>query len=93
MRAAVAICVACVMVVAVASMLTCSYFVIRASFNRRRPSQRWFVHTNPLNAVLFKDELTPEGLKYRAKAFRVGLVAWIAIVVLATASTFLASYN
>ncbi len=43
MRAAVAICAACVMVVAVASMLTCSYFVIRASFNRRRPSQRWFV--------------------------------------------------
>jgi len=81
------------MVVAAASMLACSYFAIRAIFNRRRPSQRWFVHANPVNAVLFKDELTPEGLKYRAKAFRAGLVAWIAMAILATASTFLAPYN
>jgi hypothetical protein len=81
------------MVVAVASMLICSYFSVRASFNRRRPSRRWYVHANPLNAVLFKDELTSEGLKYRARAFRVGLLAWIAIAVLATASAFIAPYN
>jgi hypothetical protein len=60
------------MVVAVASMLISSYFIIRASFNRCRPSQRWFVHTNPLNAVLFKDELTPEGLKYMRMFFVLG---------------------
>ena len=93
MRDAVAICAACVMMVAVVSMLTCSYFVICASFNRRRPSQRWFVHANPLNAVFFVDELTPKGLEYRVKAFRVGVVGCIAIAVQAIASTFLAPFN
>jgi hypothetical protein len=56
-----------VMLTFVTSLLTGLYFSIRASLNRRRPSQRWFVHTNPLNALLFEDELLPEGLKYRAQ--------------------------
>lgn len=92
-RAAVAICAACVNLVAVASMLACSYFVIRASFNRRRPSRRWFVHVNPLNAVLFEDELMPEGLKFRGRAFRFGMVALVAFALLTTASVFLAPFN
>jgi hypothetical protein len=65
----------------VTSLLTGFYFSVRASLNRRRPSQRWYVHTNPLNAVLFDDELLPEGLKYRAKAFRALLMTLISIVV------------
>jgi hypothetical protein len=65
----------------VTSLVVGSYFWIRASLNRRRPSQRWFVHTNPLNAVLFEDELTPQGLRYRTKAFRALLIALISIVI------------
>jgi hypothetical protein len=89
MRAALAICIGCVMLVAIAAMIVGSYFWIRASLNRRRPSQRWYVHTNPLNAVLFKDELTPQGLEYRAKAFRAQLIALISLGVLAVASAIL----
>ena len=89
MRAALAICVGCVMLVAIAAMIVGSYFWIRASINRRRPSQRWYVHTNPLNAVLFKDELTPQGLEYRAKAFRAQRIALISLGVLAVASVIL----
>ena len=63
------------------SLLTGSYFSVRASLNRRRPSRRSFVQANPLNALLFADELLPEGLKYRAKAFRAFLVTFISIVV------------
>lgn len=70
-----------VMLTFVTSLLTGFYFSIRASLNRRRASQRWFVHTNPLNALLFDDELLPEGLKYRAKALRALLVTFISIVV------------
>jgi hypothetical protein len=70
-----------VMLTFVTSLLTGFYFSVRASLNRRRPSQRWYVHTNPLNAVLFEDELLPEGLKYRAKAFRALLMTLISIVV------------
>jgi hypothetical protein len=65
MREALAIFMGCLIATFVISLLLGSYFWIRASFNRRRPSQRWFVHTNPLNAVLFEDELMPQGLKYR----------------------------
>jgi hypothetical protein len=71
-----------VMLTFVTSLLTSLYFSIRASLNRRRPSKRWFVHTNPLNAVLFEDELLPEGLKYRAKAFRAILVLLTSTVVI-----------
>jgi hypothetical protein len=66
-----------VMLTFVTSLLTGLYFSIRASLYRRRPSQRWFVETNPLNALLFEDELLTEGLKYRAKAFRAFLVAFV----------------
>jgi hypothetical protein len=89
MRAALAVCVGCVMLVAIAAMIVGSYFGIRACLNRRRPSQRWYVHTNPLNAVLFKDELTPQGLVYRAKAFRAQLIALISLGVMAVASAIL----
>lgn len=64
----------------VTSLLAGAYFSIRASLNRRRPSQRQLVHVNPLNALLFEDELLPEGLKYRAKAFRAFLVLLISSV-------------
>ena len=70
-----------VMLTLLTSLLMGFYFWVRASLSRRRPSRRWFVHTNPLNAVLFEDELLPEGLKYRAKAFRALLVTFISIVV------------
>ena len=73
------------MVVAIASMVVGSYFWIRASLNRRRPSRRWYVHTNPLNAVLFKDELTPQGLEFRAKAFRAQMITLISIATLMVA--------
>jgi hypothetical protein len=39
------------------------------------------VRTNPLNALLFEDELTPGALPYRTKAFRaflIAIVSWIA---------------
>ena len=65
----------------VASLSIGVYFSIRASLNRRRPSQRWFVHTNPINALFFDDELLPEGLKYRGKASRALLVAFISLAV------------
>lgn len=89
MRTAAVVCVACAMIVAIVFMIVGSYFWIRASLNRRHPSQRWYVHTNPLNAVLFKDELTPLGLEYRARAFRAQMITLIAIVVLMVASTIL----
>lgn len=89
MREALAICVGCVTLVAIASTIVGSYFWIRATLNRRRPSQRWYVHTNPLNAVLFKDELTPEGIEYRAKAFRAQMIALISIALLTVASAVL----
>jgi hypothetical protein len=72
----------------VISLVVGSYFSIRASLNRRRPSRRWYVHTNPLNAVLFEDELTPQGLAYRAKAGRALLIALISIAALSFAPTF-----
>jgi len=79
------------MAVSVASLIVGSYFTIRASFNRRPgPSRRWYVTGNPLNAVLFKDELTPEGQRYRTKAFRALAVAVISFAALEAASTFLA---
>ena len=89
MREALAVCVGGVMLVAIASMIAGSYFWIRACLNRRRPSQRWYVYANPLNAVLFKDELTPQGLEYRAKAFRAQMYALISIAVLAVASAMI----
>jgi hypothetical protein len=89
MRMALAICVGCAMVVAIASNFVGFYFWIRASLNRRRPSLRWYVHTYPLNAVLFKDELTPHGLEYRAKAFRAQMVTLISIALLTVASVIL----
>lgn len=64
----------------VTSLLVGAYFSIRASLNRRRPTRRKLVHVNPLNALLFEDELLPEGLKYRAKAFRAFLVLLISSV-------------
>ena len=70
-----------VMLTFVVSLLAGFYFWIRASLNRRRPPQRGLVHTNPLNALLFEDELLPEGLKYRAKAIRTRLIAFISLVV------------
>ncbi|WP_143062776.1 hypothetical protein [Bradyrhizobium sp. OK095] len=93
MTTVVAISAACLMVLAIVSMVVGSYFWIRASFNRRRPSRRWFVHTNPLNAVLFEDELLSEGLKYRGKAFRAIGVALISTAALFTASAFLAPFS
>jgi TRAP-type C4-dicarboxylate transport system permease small subunit len=89
MREALVVCVGCLMAVFVISLVVGSYFWIRASLNRRRPSQRWYVHTNPLNAVLFKDELTPHGLEYRGKAFRAQMIALISIAVLTVASAIL----
>ncbi len=76
----------CLMAVFVISLVTGFYFSIRASQNRRRPSKRWYVHTNPLNAVLFEDELMPEAMPYRAKAFRAFLIviaSWVAAVLVA----------
>jgi hypothetical protein len=90
MRLAVGISVGCVMLAAIASMIVGSYFWIRASFNRRPGrSQRWYVRVNPLNAVLFKDELTPQGLEYRAKAFRAQRIVFVSIAILVVASTIL----
>ena len=89
MRTGLAICVGCAMVVAIASMVVGSYFCIRASLNRRRPSRRRYVHANPLNAVLFKDELTPQGLEYRAKAFRAQMLTLISIAMLMVTSIIL----
>ncbi|WP_280708539.1 hypothetical protein [Bradyrhizobium sp. BR13661] len=69
------------MAVFVTSLVAGLYFSIRASNNRRRPSKRWYVRTNPLNALLFEDELTPGALPYRTKAFRaflIAIVSWIA---------------
>jgi uncharacterized membrane protein YbhN (UPF0104 family) len=81
MREAIAICAGALMIIFAVSLIIGSYFWIRASFNRRRPSLRWYVHTNPLNAVFFEDELTPEALPHRAKAFRaflIAIISWIA---------------
>src|SRR4051812_32772709 len=89
MRTGVAICVGCAMAVAIASIFVGSYFWIRASLNRRHPSRRWYVHANPLNAVLFKDELSPQGLEYRAKAFRAQRISLVSIAILAVASIIL----
>ncbi|MET4390956.1 putative membrane protein YedE/YeeE [Bradyrhizobium sp. F1.4.3] len=89
MRTGVVICVGCAMVVAFASMCVGSYFWIRASVNRRHPSRRWYVHTNPLNAVLFKDELTPQGLEYREKAFRAHKITLISIAIFTVGSIIL----
>jgi hypothetical protein len=83
MRGPLAVCVGCLMMVFVTSLIAGSYFWIRASLNRRPgPSQRWYVTGNPLNAVLFRDELTPRGLEYRTKAFRAQIIALISIVIL-----------
>lgn len=89
MRMVTAIFAGCVMVAAIASMLVSSYFSIRASLNRRRPSRRWYVRMNPFNAVLFEDELMPEGLKYRTKSFRAMRVALISLAALMAAVTIL----
>ncbi|HXH46852.1 MAG TPA: hypothetical protein VNK51_23815 [Bradyrhizobium sp.] len=70
-----------VMLAFVTSLLAGFYFSIRTGLNRRRPSKRGFVHTNPLNALFFEDELLPEGLRYRAKAFWAFLIAFISIFV------------
>lgn len=72
----------------VTSLLIGLCFSIRASLNRRRPSLRQFVHVNPLNAMFFDDELLPEGLRYRAKAFRAFLVAFISFAVGLLAANF-----
>lgn len=90
MRSAVFICAGCAIVVAIASMFVGSYFGIRASQNRRPDSRRWLVRANPLNAVLFKDELTPEGLKYRTKAFRMQRIAFISIALFVAGVAILA---
>jgi hypothetical protein len=83
MREAIVVCLTAVFVT---SLVVGSYFSIRASIKRRRPSKRWYVHTNPLNALFFEDELTSEALPYRAKAFRaflVAIVSWIAAALVA----------
>ena len=70
-----------VMLAFVTSWLAGFYFSIRTGLNRRRPSKRGLVHTNPFNALFFEDELLPEGLRYRAKAFWAFLIAFISIFV------------
>jgi len=77
MRAAVAMCVSLRQVVAVApcSPAPTSLFapaLIVAAL------AAWFCPPEPRNAVLFKEELRLKDWKSRAKAFSVGLVAWIA---------------
>ena len=81
MRMALVIFEGCIVVIFATSLVVGSYYSIRASLNRRRPSKRWYVDTNPLNAVLFEDELTPQGLRYRTNAFRALAVAVISLAV------------
>lgn len=90
MRMALSICACFAAAVAFASMIVGYYFWIRATFNRRpEPSRRWYVTANHMNAALFEDELTPQGLKYRTKAFRAGRIALISFVVVLALSLFI----
>jgi hypothetical protein len=83
MRTAVAIGAGCCMAVFIISLVVGCYFWIRASLNRRPgPSRRWYVTGNSLNSVLFEDELTPQGLAYRVKAFRALLIALVSFIIL-----------
>ena len=51
-------------------MIVGSYYVIQASFNRAPSApHRWMVKYFWLNAVLFPDQLSTAGLKYRSRYF------------------------
>jgi hypothetical protein len=90
MRMTLAILLGCAMLTAIASMIVGSYFGIRAGLNRRPGrSQRWYVTAGLLRPLFFKDELTPQGLQYRAKAFRAHLITLISIAVIVTRPPFL----
>jgi len=89
MRPVLAACLDGVMLVAMASVFAIVYFSIRASFHRRPgPSPRTFIMMNPLNAVFFEDELTPEGQKYRTGVFRVLPVALISSAIVVASAFF-----
>ena len=72
-----------------------AYHAIRALFCRRTDAPfRWIVAINPLNAVLFADQLNEVGLHHRSKAFKyyTRAIACFAIVVLVASVVLIANH-
>jgi hypothetical protein len=66
-------------------MATSSYLSVRASLNRKPDAPyRWLVARNRLNAVLFVDQLSENGLQYRRQSFKMirGCIACLAVMII-----------
>jgi hypothetical protein len=73
-------CVVIAMIATIICLVAGSYYLVQANLNRApSPPYRWLVKCFGLNVVLFPDQLSPAGLRYRSKYF-VWLIATLGMI-------------
>jgi hypothetical protein len=81
--------------IAMIAVITCSiagsYYLIRASLNRAPDAPyRWLVKANGFNAVLFPDQLSDLGKRYRARYLTFLIATICAVTAMVTFAAALA---
>jgi hypothetical protein len=88
-RNLLAICTFAACLAVFASAVVGTYFHFRAIANIAAGGpRRWIVKVNRLNAILFRDELSPVGLQYRARCIQ-ALTACVCFVVVVAATVII----